>query len=286
MTITVKSTPSPVTPKPPAAPRQSRSRGVAHRVAGSLVTFTVSVVAILAIWTAFIAVIDVSPFVAKTPLDIWQYLITDDAAAEHRNSILQSLTHTLGNAALSYLLGMGAAASVTLVFYFTRILEDMFLPTVTALSTIPTITFAPILVLIFGRETLGVAVIGAVVVFVPALLLMIQGIHTAPKSDVLMCRAFGGSPWAIFRKVSLPHAVPTWIMAARIAVTTSVIGALLGEWLASGEGLGGQMLSDANTFEFDRLWAAVAILTVTCIALYNIAGIAEKAVNARLSLSQ
>jgi len=63
--------------------------------------------------------------------------------------------------------------------------------------------------------------------------------------------------------------------AARVAVTTSVVGALLAEWLATGKGLGGQMAQDANEFEFARLWASVVVLTVVCVALYQVMSIIE-----------
>ncbi|MEU2557675.1 ABC transporter permease, partial [Streptomyces sp. NPDC013313] len=64
---------------------------------------------------------------------------------------------------------------------------------------------------------------------------------------------------------------------------TSIVGALLAEWLATGQGLGGQMLRDANEFEFARLWSSVVVLTVTCIVIYQIVSVIEAAVTSRMS---
>lgn len=255
------------------------ARGAARTVA----TVLGAIIAIVLVWTVFLRLVRVSPFVAKSPGDVLDYLFTAPEAAVNRAAIVSDLMRTLADATYGYLLGLALAAAVSLVFYFSRTVETMFGPTVTAVHAIPMVTVAPILVLIFGRGTLATAVIGAAVVVVPALLTMLHGIRSAPRADLDMLTAFGGSPLDVFRKVALPHAVLTWFAAARVAVTTSVVGALLAEWLATGEGLGGQMLRAANEFQFDRLWASVVVLTVVCIAIYQVVAFTEGLVTARMS---
>ncbi|CRZ15732.1 ABC transporter permease [Mycolicibacterium neworleansense] len=256
---------------------------IVRSAARTLLTSGGAVLAILAVWTLFIALADVSSYVAKSPVDVWNYLFADGDAAAHRAGIAANLVRTAIDAAYGFVLGLVLAASVSLLFYFSRTVESMFLPAVTALHAIPMVTIAPILVLIFDRGVLGTAVIGAAIVVVPALLTMLHGVRSTPRTDVEMIVAYGGSTWSAFRKVALPYAIPTWFAAARVAVTTSVVGALLAEWLATGEGLGGQMLRDANEFEFARLWASVVVLTVTCVVVYQIVSVIEAAVTARMS---
>ncbi|MDV3126974.1 ABC transporter permease subunit [Mycobacterium sp. 21AC1] len=259
------------------------SAPTARSAVRTLLTSVGAVLAILVVWTAFIAVVDVSSYVAKSPVDVWNYLFADGDAAAHRAGITSNLARTLLDASYGFVVGLALAAGVSLIFYFSRTVEAMFLPTVTALHAIPMVTVAPILVLIFDRGVIGTAVIGAAIVVVPALLTMLHGIRSTPRTDIEMIVAYGGSTLAAFWKVSLPHAIPTWFAASRVAVTTSVVGALLAEWLASGQGLGGQMLRDANEFEFARLWASVVVLTVTCIVVYQIVSVVEAAVTARMS---
>ena len=249
----------------------------------SLLTAAGAVLAIVVVWTLFVGLADVSSYVAKSPLDVWNYLIADADAAGHRAGIATHLLRTVIDASYGFVLGLALAAGISLLFYFSATVEKMFLPTVTALHAIPMVTVAPILVLVFDRGVLGTAVIGAAIVVVPALLTMLHGIRSTPKADVEMVVAYGASTLAAFWKVALPHAIPTWFAAARVAVTTSVVGALLAEWLATGEGLGGQMLRDANEFEFARLWSSVVVLTITCIVVYQIVSVIEAAVAARMS---
>ncbi|OYD70247.1 ABC transporter permease [Rhodococcus sp. OK302] len=263
--------------------QRNKVRTVARSAARTLATLVGSVIAILAVWTVFLRVVNVSPFVAKSPTDVWNYLVSDADAATHRAEIASNLARTLTDASYGFVLGLLLAAGVSLLFYFSSTTEAMFIPSVTALHAIPMVTIAPILVLIFGRGLVGTAVIGAAIVVVPALLTMLQGIRSTPRTDADMVIAFGGSTLSSFWKVALPHAIPTWFTAARVAVTTSVVGALLAEWLATGEGLGGQMLRDANEFEFARLWSSVVVLTITCIVIYQIVSVVEAAVTSRMS---
>jgi len=266
-----------ITASPPA--RGAIARGALR----TLATLGGTVVAVVAIWTAFIHVVNVSPFVAKSPLDVWRYLVTGPSAAANRIEIAGNLLTTLTDAALGYVLGLVLAAGVCVLFYFSRTVEGMFVPAVTAMHAVPMVTVAPILVLIFGRGVGGVAVIGAAIVLVPALLTMLQGVRACPRTDLDMCAAYGGTTWSAFAKIALPHALPTWFTAARVAVTSSVVGSLLAEWLATGKGLGGQMLRDANEFQFARLWSSVVVLTVVCVAIYQLVTLLETAVDARMN---
>ncbi|MGC4991518.1 ABC transporter permease [Nocardia salmonicida] len=258
------------------------SNAIARSLARTLITFAGAGVAIVAVWTVFLRLVNVSPFVAKSPSDVWHYLFTESEAAANRSAITADLVRTLIDASYGFVLGMFLAAVISLVFYFSRTVESMFVPTVTAMHAVPMVTVGPILVLIFGRGALGTAVVGAAIVVVPALLTMLHGIRSTPRTDLDMITAFGGSRIATFFKVSLPHAVPTWFTAGRVAVTTSVVGALLAEWLATGEGLGGQMLRDANEFQFARLWSSVVVLTVVCVVLYQLVSVVEDAVGSRM----
>ncbi|BBG01061.1 MULTISPECIES: ABC transporter permease [Pseudonocardia] len=264
-------------------PNRELLRQAGTRVASTIASAVAALALVLVAWTAFVQLVGVSDFIAKTPLDVWRYVVSGPDAPAQRAELLSRLGVTLGDAALGYVAGLGLAAAVTLLFYFSRLLERMFIPSVTALSAIPMVVVAPILVLVFGRGLTSAALIGAAVVFVPALLMMLDGIARTPRSLVDMCDAYGGSTFDRFRKFALPHALPHWFAAARIAVTQAMIGALLAEWLSTGAGLGGQMLLDANQFQFDRLWSGVALLTFTSICLYQLASVVESLVAARMA---
>jgi ABC-type nitrate/sulfonate/bicarbonate transport system permease component len=67
----------------------------------------------------------------------------------------------------------------------------------------------------------------------------------------------------------LPSAVPAFFASARVGVPGALIGAMLAEWLSTGQGLGYAMLRESSTFDYDHLWASVAVLTLVSALAYN-----------------
>lgn len=123
------------------------------------------------------------------------------------------------------------------------------------------------------------------VVFFPSLVNTVFGLRSAPPHAVDLCRAYGASTWTTLRTVSLPSALPAVFASARIAVPSAVIGALLAEWLATGRGLGYQMLQDTSAFGYDDLWASAVVLCLASVALYALVGVVEAAVRLGLDLT-
>jgi ABC-type nitrate/sulfonate/bicarbonate transport system permease component len=99
-------------------------------------------------------------------------------------------------------------------------------------------------------------------------------------------RAFGASPYFTLWRVQLPTALPSLFAAMRVAAPLALVGALLAEWLTTGRGLGYLMLQAVTTFELDRMWAAVTIVTVASILLYTIISVVEQLTLARYAPEQ
>lgn len=97
-------------------------------------------------------------------------------------------------------------------------------------------------------------------------------------------KAYGGSSWTVLRTVSLPSAWPALFTAARISLPGCIIGALLAERLATGTGLGQQMLKDASTFAHTHLRSSVVVLTVESVVLCYLVGAVESAVTTRFGV--
>ena len=93
--------------------------------------------------------------------------------------------------------------------------------------------------------------------------------------------SYGVSKLKTLRTVILPSALPSIFASLRINVPASMIGALLAEWLATGQGSGQEMLTVENTFDFGELWSAVVLVTLVTIIAYSIVSAIEVAVLSR-----
>lgn len=192
---------------------------------------------------------------------------------------------SLIDAGLGFAAGLIAAVLVALAFVLARSVEQAFLPVAVVLRSVPLVALTPLLTLIFGRGLVGTTVISGLIVFFPALVTMVFGLRSTSRQTVDVCRAYGAGPWTVARTVMLPSSVPALFASARVGLAGALIGALIAEWLATGRGLGEVMIQAPNTFDYDSLWASVAVLTAVSLLAYNLVAAVESVVVPRFSLA-
>ncbi|MEU4598896.1 ABC transporter permease subunit [Nocardia sp. NPDC023988] len=244
-----------------------------------------SLLLLLVIWTLFLrAFPQIGPRVGKTPSDIWAYLVTSPGAPTARQAILDDLAITLADAAVGFTVGMVGAMGVSALFVLYSAVRQTFMPVAMLLRSVPLVALSPIVVLVFGRGTTGVTVLTAIVVFFPALVMIMTGLREAPRQAMELVTVYGGSRWTGLRMVAVPAALPSIFAAARVSVPGALIGALLGEWLGSGTGLGAALVRAIPMFQYNRLWASIVVVTVVSVVLYALVGVIENLVLARFGV--
>ena len=254
---------------------------ILRRMAGTLLSIGVSLALILGAWQGFIEYLSVNPLVARSPKDVWAYLFTSEAASSHRGLVWDGLRITLSDAGVGLVAGMVAAAVVAIVFVLSSTAERAFLPVAMVVRSVPLTAMIPVLALVFGRALLATIVICGIVVFFPALVNIVSGLRSASPQAADLVRACGGSTWTTMRKVMIPSALPSFFTAARISAPAAIVGALLAEWLATGKGIGYQMLRDVTTFDSGDLWASVVAVTLASLLIYSLINVLEGFVLAR-----
>ncbi|WP_251455244.1 ABC transporter permease subunit [Microbacterium sp. Marseille-Q6648] len=255
-------------------------------VGRSLLNALLTLVIIVALWWAVVNLTGISPFVAKGPAQVWEFLFIDPDAAAHRADLLPLLWQTLQDAALGFAVGMLVATALAVVFSLSRAVEAGVMPLALLLRSVPLVAIAPVIILITGRGTpASVAVIGSIVVLFPALASIMFGLSRASKESLDLVHVYGGGRATQLRKVSVPGALPSLFAAARVSVPGAVTGALLAEWLSTGTGIGGMIVKFTASARFDDLWASVALITIVTLLLYNIVQVVENIVLARMGMA-
>lgn len=249
----------------------------------SLAAALVPIVAVLVLWVAFLRVFDVDPYFAKTPSDVWTELVSGPEAATMRDLVLPALWTTLGTTALGFVAGLALAVALASLFTLVPWLERGVLPVAVALRAVPIIATTPVIIITLGRGVLATVVIVAIMSFFPTLVNCAAAMRRTPVGILDVLRAYDAPPVARTTVAYLPNALPALLASARIAVPTSLLGATVAEWLATGDGIGNLMTVAANTARYDVLWVCVTVLTVAAVVGYGIVSAVESAVLARLA---
>jgi len=233
-----------------------------------------SLAVVVVLWIFSLWAFDVSPYIGKGPIDVFEYLFLENAA-EHQALVLGALNQTMIDAAIGFSFGLFFATFISVLFTVSKGLEQALMPIAMLLRSVPLIAMAPILILIFGREQLTVAVMGAIVVLFPALVNIVFGLRSASKAMLDVATVYGADRWAALRYVAFPSSLPSFFAAVKISVPGAITGALLVEWLATGQGIGYGIISAVGRAKTDEVWAYVATITLVSIVLYNLVALFE-----------
>ena len=264
--------------------RETR-RATLRALGRSVLTFVLTIVAVVIIWVGALWAFQISPYVGKGPVDVWNFLVTVPNAQANREQLFGQLWVTLGHSFIGFIAGLVVALVVAMLFQLSKGVEHALMPMAMLLRSVPLVAMAPVIILIFGRDIASVAVIGGIVVLFPALVNIVFGLKSASPQMNDLVTVYGGSSWTRLRKVALPSSLPEFFAAVRISVPGAITGALLAEWLAVGGGIGGAVGGYIAGAQFSAVWTAVVLVTGTALILYNLVQIVESVALARMGMA-
>lgn len=229
-------------------------------------------VGVLLLWEQLFLLLDVKAFLIPRPSVIGTALV------DQWTTLQRGLVYTGTEAVLGLLTGvtLGTVAGLATARWAT--VRDTLVPLGTAMSTIPIIAFAPITINWFGFESqLPRITIVALMTFFPVMVNTIRGLTQVDPAALELMDSYAASEAQVLRKVRIPNALPYWFTALRIAVTLSVIGAVVGEFFGGPlYSLGIYVTNQTGSFKYPNAWAAIVIACVLGIGLYLLAVLVER----------
>lgn len=244
-----------------------------------------SLAVVLLLWVVGLWALDVTPYIGKGPVEVFTWLFLDQDSSEHLGLVTSALSQTMVDSAIGFSFGLFFATFIALLFNLSRGFEQALMPIAMLLRSVPLIAMAPILILIFGRQQVTVAVMGAIVVLFPALVNIVFGLRSASAAMVDVATVYGANKLSAIRYVAFPASLPSFFAAVKISVPGAITGALLVEWLATGQGIGYAIISAVGRAKTNEVWAYVVVITLVSIIIYNLVGLLESLVLSRFGQS-
>lgn len=165
---------------------------------------------------------------------------------------------------LGTLLGCLSALSIALLPPLRRWL----LPLLVVSQAIPVFAVAPLLVLWFGYGLGPKIAMATLIIYFPVTAAFYDGLRRTEPGWLDLAQTMGGSRLAVLLRIRLPAALPALGSGLRVAAATAPIGAVVGEWVGSGAGLGRMMLDANGRMQTDVMFAALFVLAVLALAIY------------------
>ena len=222
----------------------------------------VVIVGLVIVWDLAIRVFAVPPYVVPTPASVGQALVKERARL--LDNAIPTIVESLGGFALGNLVAIAAA----LAFVHSKVLERALYPVAVAVRTLPIVAIAPILVLLLGNGYAPKVAIAALITFFPTLVNMVEGLESADVQAMELMHVLSASKTEIVRYVRWPSSLPYLFSAMRIASTSSVLGALVAEWIGTNTGLGYLIVLTTYDFRTALLYAAMVVTSAIALAFF------------------
>jgi NitT/TauT family transport system permease protein len=232
----------------------------------------IGILSLLGAWAAVVYILKIPTFVAPSPQLVAVTLF------DKFGILMANLLPTAAEATLGFLVGNIAAILTATVFVHFKSIEQAFFPVVVLINSIPVVAKAPVLVLLLGNGMEPKVVIAAVVCFFPTLVNMVRGLESVNSQSLELMKVLSASKTEIFFKLRLLNSVPYLFSALKIAASTAVIGAIVGEWIGSNTGIGALIIQSTYNFDSAMLYATVIVGSAFSVAFFLAVTLIERLV--------
>ena len=208
----------------------------------------------------------IDPFVWGQPSGIWDQLRTWVTDGTSQGPLWTQIFVTLEEAVLGFLIGVALGVTFGVILGRNRFLADVLGPYIKAGNSIPRVVLGSIFAV--GLGIIGIqskVALAVVLVFFIVFFNAFQGVREVDRSLLANAQILGANQWRLTTSVIIPSAL-TWIIASlHTSFSFALVGAVVGEFLGSVEGLGELIRIAQANFNANGVFAAMALLAVVAL---------------------
>lgn len=228
------------------------------RVFGGLFAAAVAV----ALWQAIVSLSDVPRFILPPPALVAETWVANRA-------LIWEHTQATGlEVILGLLIGAGLGVVTALTLAASRFARLTMRPVLVFTQALPVFALAPILTLWLGFGMGSKIAMAVLIIYFPVTSAFFDGLMRTPPGYLDLAQTMGASRWATLWRIRVPAALPALGSGLRLAAVYAPIGAVIGEWVGSSQGLGYLMLLANGRAKTDLMFAALFTLGLLSILLY------------------
>lgn len=216
----------------------------------------------------------INAFISSQPTRIWATVVRLAKEGE----LWRHLGWTVYETVLGFSIGTAVGIAVAILLWWSAFFSKVMDPYIVVLNSVPKVALGPIFVVWLGTTITAVVAMAIAVSIIVAIMMMHTGFKEVDPNLIKLVRTFGGTKGQVLRKVIIPASVPTMIAALKVNVGLSLVGTIVGEFLASKAGLGYLIIYGGQVFNMSLVMASVLMLLVVSVILYYAVTLLEQRV--------
>jgi putative hydroxymethylpyrimidine transport system permease protein len=170
---------------------------------------------------------------------------------------------------VGFILGLIFGMYTGILFIISKSMRKWMLPFIVLTQAIPVFAIAPILTLWIGYGIWSKIIMTVLIIYFPITIAFYDGLKRIDPMIINLAKMMGANTFSMLLKIRIPFALPQLSSGLKLAAAFAPMGAVIGEWVGSSEGLGYLMLYASGRVQIDLMFSSIIILAIFTILLYN-----------------
>jgi NitT/TauT family transport system permease protein len=229
-----------------------------------------TLLALLVLWQIASTVFAIPDYVAPSPLAVLRDIGKRPAFYAVQTAV------TLRSTLIGFVAATVVGVLVGTVTAYSTVFRTTLYPMILLLQGVPKVALAPVLIVFFGFGLEFQVVVVASVAFFPVVINTVLGLTSVDRDLILLSRVLRTPRFREFLMIGLPHAAPSIFSGMKVAMTLSVIGAVVSEFVSSEAGLGHALILANSEFNTAMSFAAILLLSLMTFVLFGLIRLIER----------
>ena len=226
------------------------------------------------VWQFAVMIFNIREFILPSPLSAFEHLFLPQPDANYNWSV--HLAATIYAVLISFVVTSFIGIIIAITMAWSRLMNNMMLPLFIFINSLPIIAVAPIILLWFGYGIFTNVLIAFLVSFFPVVINTATGLNEVEEDLLDLVRYLHASKWQVFVKIQFPNSLPYLFTGLKICSTMCVVGAIVGEFIASDRGLGYIIINSQFTMDTPPIFASLILVSVIGGVLFGLVSMFEK----------
>lgn len=198
-------------------------------------------------------------------------------------SLFRHMWVTLYETFISFFLVIGVGLVAAVLMWLSRSFSKIIEPYIVVLNSLPKSALAPILIVWLGNNIRTIIISAISVAVFGTILTLYTGFMEMDPDKIKLIKTLGGNRFHVLTKVLLPGNLAVILNTMKVNMGLSLVGVIIGEFLAANEGLGYLIIYGSQVFKLDWVMLSIIILCIMATVLYQLINILEKVLERRYS---
>ncbi|MBW8637248.1 ABC transporter permease [Hoeflea sp. WL0058] len=220
-------------------------------------------IGVLVIWQLAVSTLGIREYLLPSPGSVVDAMLSSEIPwGKH---ILVTGTAILG----AFLIAAVGGILLGTLTAWSNMVGRALMPFLVFVNTLPKVAVAPLFLLWFGYGIFPNMLIGALIGFFPVVINTAVGLSQIDDEMLDLGRVFNAPKWKVFAKIRIPNAYPYILSALKVTATAAVVGAIVGEFVASQSGLGYVIITSQSSLNTPLAFGALVWISILGLALYG-----------------